>query len=239
MDLTQIYPPTSGQNLLTDHDLRALYRPPAADWIRSNLVQTINGSTIGSDGTSNTLSTPLDRTILGIIRDHADAVLVGAQTVRAEGYHLPSSGELLIVTSTGNLGKTTMDTLTGSGRVWLLAPLSHEKTVRRAVPTDTPLAVWNDRNGTQPGREIIATCRQLGYRSIVCEGGLTLLNTLVGAAMLDELCLTTAPIYTSLHHALPGRTGSPISLCARLSSLLIDEESYQYARWRVEHAAIR
>src|SRR5690606_35852114 len=78
------------------------YHPPRYVWLRTNLVASANGSAAGSDGTSETLTAGADRRILGIIRRIADTVLVGAESVRAEGYVMPRTAKLVIVTASGD-----------------------------------------------------------------------------------------------------------------------------------------
>src|SRR5690606_14102726 len=79
------------------------YEPPARDWLRLNFVVSVTGSAAGPDGTSQTLTNRIDRRILGVIRAQADIALVGAQSVRTEGYRIPKTTTLGIVTSSGRL----------------------------------------------------------------------------------------------------------------------------------------
>ena len=80
-----------------------LYQPPAPDWLRINLIVSVSGSAAGPDGTSESLTNRTDRRILGVIRRQADLVVVGAASVRAEGYRIPATATLGIVTGTGDL----------------------------------------------------------------------------------------------------------------------------------------
>ena len=92
-----------------------LYRPPREPFVRINLISSVSGSAGGTDGTSETLSNAVDRTILGVIREHGDVVVIGAKSLRAEGYLLPRRVPLAVVTSSGNLaGHGTGPTGAGS-----------------------------------------------------------------------------------------------------------------------------
>lgn len=71
---------------------------------RLNLVLSAAGSLSGTDGTSRTLTSKTDRVLLRAIREDANSVLVGAQTIRTEGWHLPATG-VLIVISSGSLAQ--------------------------------------------------------------------------------------------------------------------------------------
>jgi riboflavin biosynthesis pyrimidine reductase len=76
---------------ITDDRLFELYRHPlppgsAGTMVRSNFVSSLDGSVQGPDGRSGSINTPSDQHVFALQRAHADAILVGAGTVRAEGY---------------------------------------------------------------------------------------------------------------------------------------------------------
>lgn len=54
-------------------------------WLRANMVSTLDGAA-HHDGRSQGISCAADMRIFGTLRGLADAVLVGAETVRLEGY---------------------------------------------------------------------------------------------------------------------------------------------------------
>lgn len=89
-------------------------------WLAANMVTSIDGAATIA-GRSGGLGSPTDRLIFHTLRDLADVIVVGAETVRAEGYHLvraphPDSAarreaagqaeraRLCIVTRSGRLG---------------------------------------------------------------------------------------------------------------------------------------
>ena len=68
----------------------AVYRgerqaPPGRPWILGNMVSGIDGSA-AVGGRVGGLSSPKDRELFVLLRSLADAVLIGAATVRTEGY---------------------------------------------------------------------------------------------------------------------------------------------------------
>ena len=101
--------------------IEAAYLHGAGIRVRLNMIASVNGSSIGSDGTSETLTNRVDRTILGVIRAQADVVLVGAASVRAEGYRVPKRAPLAIVSSSGDLAGHRLEVQEGA-RVLLLLP---------------------------------------------------------------------------------------------------------------------
>jgi riboflavin biosynthesis pyrimidine reductase len=85
-------------------ELRRRYAAPAADWIRVNLVVSLDGSAAGPDGTSRSLTTGADRRVLGAIRAESDLVLVGAATLRAEPELVPRVTPLAVLSRSGDIG---------------------------------------------------------------------------------------------------------------------------------------
>jgi riboflavin biosynthesis pyrimidine reductase len=72
------------------------------------MVASLDGSTV-VDGRSGALSSAADSEVLHTLRDLADMILVGAGTVRAEGYGPPKrTGQRVgVVTRTGRVDVTT------------------------------------------------------------------------------------------------------------------------------------
>jgi riboflavin biosynthesis pyrimidine reductase len=67
------------------------------------MVLAEDGSATGGDGTSRSLTSAEDRRVLRAIRSDADVVLVGAESIRTEGWFLPPRGRLVVLSSTGNV----------------------------------------------------------------------------------------------------------------------------------------
>jgi riboflavin biosynthesis pyrimidine reductase len=88
--------------------LRALYAAPQADWLRVNLIVSLDGSAVGADGTSRSLTGGADRAILGAIRAESDLVLVGAATLRAEPDLVPRRTRLAVLSRSGDLGTAVL-----------------------------------------------------------------------------------------------------------------------------------
>jgi riboflavin biosynthesis pyrimidine reductase len=90
-------------NDLSDEVLLARYAWPRGRWIRLNMVVATDGQAAGHDGTSHTITSDHDRHLLRSVRNQADVVVLGAASVRAEGWFMPTRGDLVIVTRSPNL----------------------------------------------------------------------------------------------------------------------------------------
>lgn len=238
MILTRVHPGPAESFELDAADTRArlleLYSPPASPWLRLNLVTSVSGSAAGSDGTSETLTGTADRRILGVIRELSDVVLVGAASVRAEGYQLPRRSTLAIVTTSGDLSGHQL-AVGDSSRIVVVCPPAAVGRVRETLGNSTIVPV-EAPGGSIPPLDIIEALRNAGYASIVCEGGPHLANQLLAEGLVDELCLTTSPVLSSVALA-PFGASLPSTIPLDLEQVIIDESGSIFARWRLSPSA--
>jgi riboflavin biosynthesis pyrimidine reductase len=214
------------------------YRPPRPDWIRVNLIGSVSGSAAGSDGTSETLTNPADRKLLGAIRSLADVVVVGAASVRAEGYSIPRHAELAVVSATGDLGDHLVTSTGDQASFFVLCPASAVVRARETTAAArAQIVVVDDHDGRMSPAAIIASLRELGFTAVVCEGGPSLASQFVRAGVVDEVCLTTSPILNGARTPLFGGHEF-VDQKLRLISLMVDDASGIYARWAVDRGAI-
>ena len=241
MILTRVFPvAVPGESLSVDLDdsssrdrLLDLYRPPADAWVRINLIASVSGNAGGSDGTSETLSNPADRRLLGVIRELGDVVLIGAESLRAEGYLLPRRSPLAVVTSSGNLTGHGVGDAVDSGRVIVLCPEQSVARVRETVgaaKVEIVTVPATDGRFTMP--DLLAVLRGRGLNSIVCEGGPGLAAQLISANLVDELCLSTSPLLNGAHLPVFGKVQFDEKQLS-LTQLMVDNASGIYARWGV------
>lgn len=233
MNLRRVHPdPVENVDLDSDSSRERLlewYRPTLPLSLRLNLVTSVSGSAAGSDGTSESLTSIADRRILGVIRELSDVVLVGAQSVRAEGYVRPRRAPLAVVTGSGDLEGHRIGGDGDLPQVIVLCPASAVSRVSHTL-ANADIIVVPDTDGRMAPHEIIGALRQQGFDSIVCEGGPSLARQLIVAGLVDEVCLTTSPRLTGVTLPLFG-TESFTELAVSLSQLLIDDDSSLYARW--------
>lgn len=238
MSLTRVYPVATGVRTpetvdLGEADARArlasLYATPRREWLRLNFVTSITGNAAGPDGTSDLLSSRTDRAVLGVIRRLSDVVLVGASSVRAEGYLLPRTAPLAVITGSGNLAGHRIPADIDSGRLLVICPEAAARRVASALPSAVEVVPIAAASGVIPVRQAVAALRARGLANVVCEGGPTLAAQLVTADQVDELCLTTSPILGSLR--LPLLSGAVEDGRLSLAQLLVDEADALYARW--------
>jgi riboflavin biosynthesis pyrimidine reductase len=178
-------------------------------WLMANMVGGLDGSAaIG--GRVGPLSTGPDAALFRLIRALADVVLVGAETVRREGYRSirlpeelaaarqaagrPRTPRLAVVTRSLDLdwsGDAFAGAPAGSRTLVITCRAADARRAERARAVADVVIAGEDR--VDPGQAVLRLS-ELGYRVVLCEGGPTLLGELVAAGRLDELCLTIAPL---------------------------------------------
>lgn len=232
MIVERLYPGPTAPVDFDDRDaLLDLYRPPRREWLRLNLIATVTGGASGSDGTSETLTNPVDRRILGVIRELADIVLIGAQSLRAELYVQPRRARLAIVTASGDLGGHRIEAPEGENPL-VLCPASASERVRASLPSAHIVELPTQPDGTIAATTMVDALRSQGFTSIICEGGPSLAAQMLDAGLVDEFCLSTSPLVGGLPLPVTG-TQAISQHPATLTLLLRDETSGLYARWAI------
>lgn len=193
-------------------------------WCSLCMVASIDGS-IALDGLSTGLSSTNDLAILVQLRRIADVIIVGAGTVRAEGYGVPSKpGQRVgVVTNSGEIDLTWDLFASGAGFV----VTTRDATVPDGVDV---LRVGTDR--VDPAEML----RRLGEicdrpQVVQAEGGALLNGSFLDADLLDEINLTTSPL--AVGGSGPRLTAGAVETAARyeLAQMVVDEQSLMYSRW--------
>jgi riboflavin biosynthesis pyrimidine reductase len=162
-----------------------------------------------------------DRFVMGLLRAFADAVVVGAGTVRAEGgralwtpeFIFPAAADgyqalrrslkrsasprLVIITSRGDLDPSDRALQTGA---LVLTTARSADALQRALPGATEVRAVSNSDQVDVS-EIFAALRSDGYETILTEGGPRLFGQMVMSDSVDELFVTLSP-------ALAGQSGS-------------------------------
>lgn len=222
--------------------LRELYRRDAgAHGIRLNLIASIDGSARGDDGTSESLSSRADRAVLGAIRAESDVVLVGAATLRREGYLVPRTARLAVLTASGELASAQLGETTDADKLIVIGPAEAGGRVaatldapHRFIPLEADTDARPDAGPGAAGRvrlaDALAALEGLGLSRILSEGGPSLAAALIAEGLVGELCLSTSPRLTGGGLPVLGELQHP-AVEARLARLLVDDAGGLYARW--------
>ncbi len=212
---------------LSDADLEALYAPPTAEWLRVNMVSTVDGSATGDTGRSGGINNPADHRVFATLRRLADAIIVGAGTARVEAYG-PTDTPIVLVSRKAQVPETLRGAPPGS--VWLATCTSSEglDEARTVLGEQHVLTLGSHRVDLALLRR---TLMDRGWPRLLCEGGPHLLRDLVFQGAADELTATTVPRLVAGSH--PRITeGAPLDVPLRLA-MLLEESGTLLGRWVV------
>ncbi|MFH9867321.1 dihydrofolate reductase family protein [Streptomyces lydicus] len=212
-----------------------------------------------SSGSTISQREPADRFVMGLLRACADAVLIGAGTLRASPRHrwtpehvYPAAAadfallrcrrhraigpELVVVTASGILPAEHPALETGA----LIATTTHgaRRLTGHLPPTCTILPLGDGQALRIPG--VLDTLRARGHTTILSEAGPRMVGQLVGDGILNELFLTLSPVLagrasTTRHGLIAGlellpKRHEPADLISVRS-----RASYLFLRYRLPH----
>ncbi|MDX3518431.1 pyrimidine reductase family protein [Streptomyces scabiei] len=237
-------------------ELAAAYAYPASTggrqggrepWLRVNMVSTLDGAA-QHDGRSQPISSDADMRVFGTLRGLADVVVVGAETVRQEGYRPARAREAFAEArrAAGQTPAPAVAVVSASLDLDFSLPLFASPSVPTllltgaAAPSDRVAAaekagvrvlVAGDGTGVDPVRAVRALADR-GLTRLLGEGGPRLLGQLIASDVLDELCLTVSPMLTAGDaQRIAGGPSVPVPRRFALASLL-EEGGFLFGRYR-------
>jgi riboflavin biosynthesis pyrimidine reductase len=216
-------------------------------WVRANMIASLDGGAT-DDGKAGGLAGQGDRALFARMRQEADVIVVGAATVRIENYSGAQMSiaqrrerqrrdqaevpPIAVITRSGNIDPSArLFTRTEVPPLILTTSRFHDDTHRRLGS----VAEVIDASGQEPDSVDAATVLKIlagrGLYRVLTEGGPLFLGTLIEDGLLDELCLTVAPIMVG---GGPKRivTGlGNVHTNMRRAHLLTDDDGYLYSRY--------
>ncbi|MBO0676939.1 pyrimidine reductase family protein [Mycolicibacterium sp. S2-37] len=216
-------------------------------WVRGNMIASVDGGAT-SDGKSGALGGSGDRALFGLMREAADVIVVGASTVRVENYSGAQLGPVARQARRmrGQAEVPPIAVLTRSGRLDRTAKLFTRAEVAPLIITSADAAAQaGERFGG--AAEVIAASgaesdtvdpavalevfAARGLRRVLAEGGPGILGMLTGRGLLDELCLTVAPVLVGGEAQRVVSGGGGVHTVMTRSHVLADDDGYLYCRY--------
>ena len=213
-------------------------------YLYTNFALTVDGSAT-IEGRSGKIGSESDTAMLVALRTRADAVMIGAGTMRAEGYGrvigdpvkrerrerdgLSPDPLMVIVSGRMDLPWDAPLFVEGHGRVLIFTASDMDP-----PGTETAVDVVRHDEAVDLPRAMQHLRAEENVRALLCEGGPRLHAQLIDTGLVDELFVTHAP-------KLAGGTGPGIVVGLpeaerelELAWLLADDESGElFARYRV------
>ncbi|MGO1769206.1 MAG: pyrimidine reductase family protein [Microbacterium sp.] len=192
---------------LDDERIVATYAfPDDKAWLRVNFVSSLDGAAT-RDGRSGGLGDDADHRVFDLLRRPADVVLVGAGTVRTEGYGAMTLDDAAVAWRRERglppqpvfaLVSRRLDLEPGSA-VFADAPVRPVVYTVAAADADRRAALSEAADVVDAGQtevDLTAVKQDLAGRGLArihSEGGPTLFGALIAQGAVDELCVTAAP----------------------------------------------
>ncbi|MGK5450481.1 pyrimidine reductase family protein [Streptomyces radiopugnans] len=226
----------------------------ARPWLRGNMVASLDGAA-HHGGRSQPLSSDADMRIFGVLRALADAVVVGAETVRREGYRPARRREAFAARreAAGQGSAPAIAVVSASLDLDFSLPLFTEPLVPTLVLTGAAAPAGRQEAAREAGAVVVHAGEGAevdparvpgllaghGHTRLLTEGGPRLLGRFAAAGVLDELCLTVSPRITAGNAAriLDG-PGFETPVEYELTSLL-EEDGFLFSRYRRPREAVR
>ena len=175
-------------------------------WVRVNFVASIDGA-VTRDGTSGPLGDAADHRVFDLLRRLADVVLVGAGTVRKEGYGALrlSDADAAWRVSHGRAAQPVFAIVSAELGLGPAASIFAEAPVRPIVfttadaPDDRFQALSEVADVVVAGVDLVEPSflldefQRRGLLRVHCEGGPTLTGLMLADGAIDEICLTVSP----------------------------------------------
>ncbi|OBB94856.1 pyrimidine reductase family protein [Mycobacterium sp. 852002-40037_SCH5390672] len=205
-------------------ELAPFYADPP-DGVRANMIFSADGAA-AFGGRAGPLSCPTDQRLLRILRGLADVVLVGAGTARAENYgpvalsdaararrHHEGRAEPPPIAVVSRSGELPARLFSKPDQPPILVTCA--RTAARHDLGDRQHILVAGEDSVDVSRAV-AMLREHGMHRILCEGGPTLLDELVEADAVTEICVTLAPKLAASqpvgHRLHPARLPTPVTM---------------------------
>lgn len=210
------------------------YPWPEHFWLRSNFVQSLNGKV--TDKSKNLyLASESDKTIFRYLRTTADCLLVGSNTAVSEPYqNVKASARFLPFRKNQSPARVAIVSNSLNFSKQFLADFNNPPilfTNQKAAALKPELAEFAQVILT--GDEIVEVANikpaliDLGLNRVLCEGGATLLTSLVNQRLVDELDLTIANRFMDHQqaHVFTKHISPELNEYFRFESVLFDHDN--------------
>ena len=236
--------PTAGDVDPADAYGRPVALGPSRPWVRLNMIASVDGAA-SLQGRSGALGGPADKAVFATLRSLADVVLVGAGTMRAEGYGparlsddararrrdwgLAPVPPIAVITRSCRLDWSARFFTEAEQRP-LVVTVASAAAADRAWAAEVADVVIAGDHDVDLARAVSALAKR-GHTNVLSEGGPGVAAQLAAAGLLDEVCLTVAPLLAAgeARRILDGAALGPPSVLAL--GHVLEADGYLFLRY--------
>ncbi len=240
LTLNQLHPRTPEE--VSAADVYAY--PQDRRWLRANMVSSVDGAAV-LEGRVGSLTGAADQQLLVLLRSLCDVLLVGAGTLRAEGYGPVRAQAALsdVRREAGQLPHPRLAVLSRSLDLDL-SSTAFTKAAERPIVITTELADSARVREVEKVADVLLAggaavdldvavelLEQQGLRRMLSEGGPQALAALYAADLVDELCLAISPMVVAGQESrLTAGPSMPEPLLVHLGTVL-ERDGFLFLRY--------
>lgn len=212
--------------------------------MRFNFIASLDGSAT-HQGVSGPLGNEADRRLFGLLRRLCDVILVGAGTVRAEGYAGPlvSEEDTRWRVTHGLSEHPAIGIISGSLGLDPDSELFERSPVRPVLFTAAVADPERVRSFSEVADVVVVgeegvdsrTCADWlhhhGLGRVLCEGGPGIFGGFIAEDSVDELCLSVSPLLTGGEGTRISAGAASPQLRAMTLASLLESDSALFGRW--------
>ncbi len=183
------------------HSLDTLYQnlpfspaPAERPYVFLNMVSTLDGKiTLGEVGdTASGLGSAVDQMLMKRLQNNAQAVIIGASTLRAGHVTYPPSLLRAVVTSRGDIPADSRFFTEAPGKTVVFTTDQMPGSLRKALQENAHVVgCGSERVNLSHALRFLR--QQMGVERLLCEGGGALNFEMFAEGLIDEWFLTLAP----------------------------------------------
>jgi riboflavin biosynthesis pyrimidine reductase len=206
------------------------WEPTRETGVRVGMVMSVDGSASDEDGWTSGLGGSVDKQVVQVLRAHSDGILVGAGSIRTAKYppHRLRGTFLSYRTAAGAPRPSPLVVVTGTLRLnWSLPVFTRAAAPTIVLTSAAALALAEgsmrfagdvlvagaERVDLRLGLELLR--QRYGMKKLLCEGGPRLAAAMFDRGLVEELCLSLAPVL------LPGSLRGIVQGLSQRHSLVV------------------
>jgi 2,5-diamino-6-(ribosylamino)-4(3H)-pyrimidinone 5'-phosphate reductase len=229
-----------------DSDAADLYQhiswpppPVGRPYVYINMVSTADGKIVLGDpkGNARGVGSPTDQALFRRLQINADAVMVGAVTLRASHVIYPPSLRRFTISRSGDIPANNLFFTGAPDMAGIFVPHGLPEAEVARLELSTGAQVFRCGETKVDLREALSILRsQFNVRTLLCEGGSALNFQMFESGLVDELFLTLAPKIKGGAHlpTIVGGQGTAPFTSIPLELVSLHEDSGElYLRYRV------
>jgi riboflavin biosynthesis pyrimidine reductase len=213
--------------------------------VRLNMIVSVDGGT-SWNGVSGALGGPADKALFAVLRSLTDVVLVASGTMRAENYGPAVMSQsiqdarrargqdpvpaIAVVSTSCQFDFTSKFFTAATQRPYIITSGTADADACKQAAEFAEVIIAGDESVDL--KRAVAELGSRGAKSVLAEGGPTLNGELAKDMLLDELCVTLAPLLAS-GDAKRLIAGSTLDELARLRvHTVCEQDDYLFLRYR-------